>query len=132
MLHIIQKGRQHFFCVFLKRTSHFIDLFTPFLSPLIGVRIGEKVSQAEILGVSRTRRPGQTAQDDRRSGENLVPKSSHQMEVSDDNDSIASFYFHVLVFVQHILLEFSNFVEEGNRTLFKRATEQKKEQLHYQ
>lgn len=78
--------------VFLKRMSHFIDdLIIIFPSPLKkkkGVRIGEKVPQAEISGVSRTRRPGQTAQDDRRSGENLVPKSSHQMEVSQiDNNS---------------------------------------------
>ena len=48
------------------------------------MRIGEKVPQAEIPGVRRTRRPGQTAQNDRRPGENLVPKSSHQMEVSEN------------------------------------------------
>ena len=60
------------------------------------MRIGEKVPQAEISGVCRTRRPGQTAQDDRRSGENLVPKSSHQMEVSRiDNNSSSSILFYL-------------------------------------
>ena len=84
--------------------SHFIDdLIIIFHSPVKknkkktkGVRIGEKVPQAEISGVCRTRRPGQTAQDDRRSGENLVPKSSHQMEVSRiDNNSSSSILFYL-------------------------------------
>ncbi len=118
--------------VFLKRMSHFIDdLIIIFPFPLKkkkkGVRIGEKVPQAEISGISRTRRPGQTAQDDRRSGENLVPKSSHQMEVSqiDNNSSYNNlvnkfqfFFYSLLFFLKNKFGEFEK--------------QKKKEQLHYQ
>lgn len=91
------------------------------------MRIGEKVPQAEISGISRTRRPGQTAQDDRRSGENLVPKSSHQMEVSqiDNNSSYNNlvnkfqfFFYSLLFFLKNKFGEFEK--------------QKKKEQLHYQ
>lgn len=46
------------------------------------MRIGEAISQAKIPGVGRTRRTCQIAQNDGRSGENMVPESPHQMEVS--------------------------------------------------
>lgn len=55
---------------------------TYFFHPTANCRVGEAVSQAEIFGLGGTRIFSQSSQDDGCSSQDVVSKSSHQMEVS--------------------------------------------------
>lgn len=45
-------------------------------------RAGEEISQAEVLGVGGEGCPRENPEDDRRAGQDVVPKSADEMEVS--------------------------------------------------